>query len=337
VFDKPRGNTHVQGMRFLFVVNDALDVQPKQSTAVLIDGVARRGHAVFVCGVTDLVQTPEDRILAQSRPYAVHETLTEGLAALEAQAATTVDVGAMDRVILRTNPGRDDRDWAHDTALRLLDTARLQGAVVRNDPRGLLRASSKLYLSALPPHLRPRTLVTADPTLLVSHCREAGGPMVLKPLRGSLGKDVFLIRPENHANLQQVADVLTREGFAMAQEYIPEAREGDTRVLLLNGEPLQAEEYVAAVRRIPGGGDFRSNVHIGGRPAPGFYDAQARACAEAIGPRLREDGIMLAGLDVIGGKVVEINVFSPGGIPDAGELLSTDFVPAVLDAFEAAA
>ncbi|MCB9742549.1 MAG: hypothetical protein H6740_08120 [Alphaproteobacteria bacterium] len=322
-------------MRLLVLVNDPTDLKPDQTTTLLIAGAASRGHEVLVVGVTELSLQPDDRVGARGRlaspasPELTARALREG-------PRVAWRLGPEDRVLVRTNPARDaGHAWAHAAALDILRVAKGSGVRVMSDPDGLARASSKVYLTALPPRFRPHTLITRDPQELRAFLADAPGDCVLKPLTGTHGRDVFRLRKADPDNLNQIIDVLTRGGYAMAQRFVPEARLGDTRLLMLEGELLRVGDAVAAVRRVPGDADFRSNVSAGGHAARSLLRPVMEELVEAVGPRLRADGILLAGLDLIGDVVVEINVFSPGGLKDSGGFEGVDFIPPVLDAIEA--
>lgn len=316
-------------MKLLCVVNEAARVHDAGTTTALLSAAIARGHDVSVCGAGALSVGVAGEIIATAHP--AH--LRDGRLTLQPPAAAPLTPSHT--VLIRTNPGRDTaRAWMHEVVLRMLVMARDQGVTVVNDPAGLLLASSKLYLSVVPARHRPLTLISRDRAELRAFFDQIGRG-VLKPLTGSHGRDVFLIDKGSQGNLNQIIDVLTRDGFAMAQSFIPEAPRGDTRLLLLDGAPLTVDGRVAAVRRVPGAGDFRSNVSAGGRAEAGQMTPVLTEIAAAIGPRLAADGILLAGLDIIGSKVVEVNTFSPGGLPDAGRFCGVDFLSPVLEAIEA--
>lgn len=323
-------------MRLLVVVNDPADVQPGQTTAMLVHRAAWREHEVSVCGVGDLGLDPDGRLLVRARRVVAGEDRAAVLGQLSEAAPVTVGEDALDAILLRTNPARDaEREWLHEGALTLTAIARDHGVVVVNDPVGLVRGVSKIYLSTLPAHCRPVTLVSRDPGALVRFVEEAQGPAVLKPVKGTRGTDVFLVRPDARYNLRQIVDVVTRRGLAMAQHFVPEASTGDVRLVLLEGRLLEVDGQVAAVRRVPPeSGDFRSNVFVGGTAQPVEVTPAMRRVAEAVGPRLVQDGLFLVGLDLIGEVVVEANVFSPGGLEDAERFSGRDFIAPILDALE---
>ncbi|MFT5686728.1 MAG: glutathione synthase [Myxococcota bacterium] len=316
-------------MKLLCVVNEAARIHDAGTTTALLVAAIQRGHDVSVCGAGALSVGVHGSIIATAHPA----SLTDGQLILG--AAASAPLTSAHTVLIRTNPGRDTaRAWMHEAVLRMLVMARDLGVTVVNDPAGLLLASSKLYLSVVPQAHRPLTLISRNRAELRAFFAEVGKG-VLKPLTGSHGRDVFLIDDGTLGNLNQIIDVLTRDGFAMAQSFIPEAPQGDTRLLLLDGVPLMVDGQVAAVHRVPGAGDFRSNVSAGGRAEAGVITPVIAEIAAAIGPRLASDGILLAGLDIIGSKVVEVNTFSPGGLPDAGRFCGVDFLAPVLDAIEA--
>ena len=290
----------------VFVLNDADEVAGAASTGALLSRARERGP-VRVVGIADLGLEPDGRVMADG------VCLSEG-----------------DQVVVRTNPSRDHRKALQRLSLDLLCIARDQGVSVVNDPGGLARAETKLHLCSLPPHLRPRTLVSASRARLRAFVMEAPGPTVVKPIAGTRGRDVFKVHPDTE-NLPQILDVLCREGLAMAQDFVPEAVEGDVRVLVVGGRVLERGGHVCAVRRRPPAHDFRSNVAIGGVPEIGVLSPQLRAIADEAAALLYDQGLHIAGLDAIGDKLVEVNVFSPGGFPDIEKFTGQDFVGAVLD------
>jgi glutathione synthase len=143
-----------------------------------------------------------------------------------------------------------------------------------------------------------------------------------------------MVRPEDRPNLNQMIDAVSRDGYVIAQEYLPLAVEGDTRLFVMNGRPLLYKGQYAAFRRIRTGDDIRSNIHAGGKLGPARVDDAMLRLADMVRPRLVEDGMFLVGLDVVGDKLMEINVFSPGGLGSAQKLEKVDFTGAVPAAIE---
>lgn len=315
-------------------VNHPREVQAGQTTAMLAAAAVRRGHTVHVAGVADLFVDVDDRVGAAGVVLPPEARTAVGVAeALRHGALVDVEVSGFDAVLVRTSPGRDARAWAHQTALVIGELLVHQGVDVVNRPSGLARAGGKLYQAWLPRHLRPETLVAADAARLVRHLRQGSETMVLKPAVGTRGRDVFRVTPDD-ANASVIAEALVRDNYAMAQAYLPEADAGDTRVLLLDGRLIEIDGAVAAVRRVPQAGEFRSNVHTGADVAPAPLTPVMREAAAALGERLRADGLWLVGMDLIGDRLVELNVFSTGGLRDAERFTGCDFSSHIIENLE---
>jgi glutathione synthase len=161
-----------------------------------------------------------------------------------------------------------------------------------------------------------------------------GGNIVLKPLQGSGGQGVFLVRPDDMPNLNQMVESVSRDGYVIAQEYLPGAIEGDTRLFIMNGEPLRYRGKYAAFRRVRSGDDMRSNIHAGGKLREATITKTHLKVAEIVRPKLVQDGMFLVGLDIVGDKLMEINVFSPGGLGSAQKFEKVNFTHAVIHALE---
>jgi glutathione synthase len=129
-------------------------------------------------------------------------------------------------------------------------------------------------------------------------------------------------------------EALTRDGYVIAQEYLPAAADGDTRLFIMNGRPLRYKGKYAAFRRVRSGDDMRSNIHAGGKLRPAQVTDDHLRIAEIVRPKLVLDGMFLVGLDIVGDKLMEINVFSPGGLGSAQKFEKVNFTHAVLEALE---
>ena len=215
---------------------------------------------------------------------------------------TELALGPGQVVLMRTDPPVD-ADYLHDT--QRLDLARLQGALVVNDPRGLRDFNEKLA-ALLFPQCCPPTLVSRDAAALKAFVGEHGDA-VLKPLDGMGGRSIFRARA-GEANLNVILETLTDGGrhLAMAQRYLPEITQGDKRILLVDGEPV---DYCLA--RIPQGDEFRGNLAAGGRGEGRPLSERDRWIAAQVGPEMRRRGMLFVGLDVIGDYLTEVNVTSP--------------------------
>jgi glutathione synthase len=327
-------------MKIGFVVNDVMTEEQGFTTTRLGCEATNLGHEVFVLGVGDLAYDPDERIRARAHsvPQKKYKTPESYLKELQAakNAKKRVTVDDLDVLMLRNVPSDDylRRPWASSSASEFGRIAMRHGVIVVNDPNGLAKASSKMYFQLFPEEVRPRTLITRDRDEIKNFARDQGGHVVLKPLQGSGGASVFLIRPDDMPNLNQMIDAVSRDGFVIAQEYLPAAQEGDMRLFIMNGRPLQVKGKYAAFRRVRSGGDMRSNIHAGGKLAEADVNETALKIAEIVRPKLVQDGMFLVGLDIVGDKLMEINVFSPGGLGSAQKFTKINFNRYVINALE---
>jgi glutathione synthase len=324
-------------MKIGFVVNDISTEEAGFTTTRLAQSAINDGHEIWMIGVGDLAYDGDECIRARARTvarkkYGSHESF---FAELRGKRAITerITVDDLDALVLRNVPSDDfiRRPWAATIATEFGRLAVRHGVVVLNDPNGLAKANSKMYFQLFPPEVRPTTLITRDRDDIKSFVKEHG-TCVLKPLQGSGGAGVFLVRPDDLPNLNQMIDAVSRDGYVIAQEYLPAAAEGDTRLFVMNGRPLQVKGKYAAFRRVRTGGDMRSNIHAGGKLAEAQIGAPALRIAEIVRPKLVQDGMFLVGLDIVGDKLMEINVFSPGGLGSAQKFTNINFARYVVDA-----
>ncbi|MCA9231851.1 MAG: hypothetical protein KDA57_14470 [Planctomycetales bacterium] len=326
-------------MRIGFIVNDVKTEEGKFTTSRLGQAAVNRGHEVWVMGVGDIAYDPDDmvRVRATSVPkqkYGSPESYTADLQGKNA-VKRRITIDELDVLMLRNVPSDDylQRPWATTVASEFARVAMRHGVIVLSDPNGLAIASSKMYFQLFPEEVRPRTLITRDRDEIKHFAREQG-TMVIKPLQGSGGASVFLVRKEDIPNLNQMIDAVSRDGFVIAQEYLSAAEEGDMRLFVMNGRPLRMKGKYAAFRRVRSGGDMRSNVHAGGTKAAAMVDKTALQIAEIVRPKLVQDGMFLVGLDIVGSKLMEINVFSPGGLGSAQQFERVNFSVHVIEAME---
>jgi glutathione synthase len=323
-----------------FVVNDVRTEESGYTTLRLAVSALNRGHEVYVMGVGDIAYDPDESLRAWSRqaPKANYKTSQSFLKDLLGPKALTsrVTVDDLDVLLLRNDPSNDAvaRPWAVTSATQFSRFAIQRGVVVLNDPVGLSKAASKIYFQLFPEEVRPKALITRNRDDIKEFAKDQAGPIVLKPLQGSGGQSVFLVRPEDVSNMNQMIDAVSRDGYVIAQEYLPEAEHGDTRMFLMNGLPLRHKGKYCAFRRVRAGGDMRSNIHAGGKLARAEIGPVELRIAEIVRPKLVEDGMFLVGLDIVGDKLMEINVFSPGGLGSAQKFEGVNFSPAVIQALE---
>ncbi len=324
-----------QPLRVLILINDVQKLKLSQSTAEIIHAVRQRGHDGCVAGVSDLSWGRADEPLVSCRSIPVGERNEVWLERLQHGPNEKRNLLSWDLILVRTNPARDkNRRWAHDVLLDLLTWVEDRGVVVLNSPKMLRLASSKMYLQRFPESIRPRSLISHSAEDIVQFVEQQTKNCILKPLCGTGGSSVFIVKPDDLSNLHQIIEVISTQDFVIAQEYIEEAHIGDARLLVVNGEILSVEGKPALVARLRQGHDVRSNVAVGGKPAEVAYSQTMQQIVDVIKPKLVADGVFLAGLDVIGNKIVEINVFSPGGFGDAGRFADRDFIAAYLEAAE---
>ncbi|MDQ3160120.1 MAG: glutathione synthase [Pseudomonadota bacterium] len=247
-----------------------------------------------------------------------------------------IDVMDIDVLMLRNDPSRDaqERPWAETIGIQFARLAAQKGVLVLNDPSSLSRAINKLYFQGFPREVRAETLITRFPADIKEFAKKHGGKVVLKPLQGSGGQGVFLVNQKAASNLNQMIEAISRDGYIIAQAYVPEADQGDIRFFLMNGEPLQVDGKYAAMRRVNSEGDMRSNIHAGGTAKPIKITERQLRVAELIRPKLKEDGMFLVGIDIIGDVILEVNVFSPGNLFSCCEMSGVNFAGTVLQSIE---
>jgi glutathione synthase len=327
-------------MKIGFVVNDIRTEETGYTTSRLAIAAINLGHEIWVMGVGDLAYDPDDKIRARARsaPKSKYKTTEVYLKDLQGKNAVRkrITVDDLDVLLLRNDPSTDamSRPWAATAGILFGRLAMRHGVIVLNDPNGLGKAMSKMYFQMFPEEVRPQTLITRDRDEIKTFAKELGGNIVLKPLQGSGGQSVFLVRPHDIPNLNQMIDAVSRDGYVIAQEYLSAAEEGDTRLFLMNGLPLRHKNKYAAFRRVRTGGDMRSNIHAGGKLRAAEIDETALRIAEVVRPKLVMDGMFLVGLDIVGDKLMEINVFSPGGLGSAQKFTGINFSRVVVQALE---
>ena len=240
-------------------------------------------------------------------------------------ATREVDLGDLDVVLMRKDPPFN-MEYVYTTYI--LDRARAAGALIVNHPQALRDMNEKAY-TAWFPDCTPLTLITRSIAEMRSFLA-AQEHIVAKPLDGMGGKSIFAIR-KGDKNANVIFETLTDDGrkFAMAQVFVPEIKDGDKRILLIDGEPVPF-----ALARIPSGDDHRGNLVMGaagvGQP---LSDADRHICDE-VGPALRDAGVVFAGIDVIGDYLTEINVTSPTGIRELDKQFDLNIAGLMFDAIE---
>lgn len=327
-------------MRLGLVCNECATEEAGYTTTRLGQKAVEMGHQVWLMGVGDFASDPDDSVRAWARAArkTSYDSPADYLAEVQGDDARVerITVDDLDVLFLRNDPAADlgTRPWAQSAGFIFGQRAAGRGVIVLNDPSSLAGAINKMYFQHFPPEVRPRSLISRSADDIRTFVEKEEGRAVLKPLQGSGGTNVFLVQPSDMGNLNQMIEAVSRDGYVIAQEYMPAAAEGDTRLFLMNGQPLAVDGKYAAFRRISPKGDVRSNVHVGGKVAKAEVTDEMLKIAEIVRPRLARDGMFLVGLDIVGDKLLEINVFSPGGLGTAAKLEEVDFTETVITALE---
>jgi glutathione synthase len=327
-------------MKIGFVCNDIATEETGYTTTRLGLSALEMGHEPWLMSVGDFSNDPDDTVRAWARtvPRKSYRTTRTYLADLQGPNAKVerITVDELDVLMLRNDPASDlgVRPWAQSAGYIFGQRAAARGVIVVNDPIALAGAINKLYFQHFPEAVRPRALISRNPDDLKKFVADEGGKACLKPLQGSGGTNVFVVKEGSKGNLNQIVDAVTRDGYAIAQEFLPAAKAGDTRFFLMNGRPLIVGGKYCAFRRISAKGDVRSNLHAGGRLAKATVTDEMLELAEIVRPKIVADGMFLVGLDIVGDKLMEINVFSPGGLGSAAKFEKVDFSKAVIEALE---
>ena len=326
-------------MLIAFFINDLEREHPNYTTTVLAHEAARRGHRVCYITPYDFVLRPDDSISAHARflprrkfkdRQEFFDTLTSPKAKVE-----PVDMADVEVLMLRNDPSIDaETPWAMEAGILFGREAAKRGVIVLNDPDSLGRAINKLYFQGFPAEVRAETLITKNDDDIKAFAKEHGGNIILKPLQGSGGSGVFKLEAGAKSNLNQIIEAIGRDGYIIAQRYIPAARKGDIRLFLMNGVPLQVDGKYAALRRVASADDIRSNIHAGGKAEAVTIGDTELKVAELIRPKLIADGMFLVGIDIVGNKILEVNVFSPGNLASCSRLAGVDFAEPIVSAIE---
>ncbi|MGH7071798.1 MAG: glutathione synthase [Acetobacteraceae bacterium] len=275
------------------------------STFALMLEAEVRGHLLWYYDVRNLnFTTMGSAVQLQARAHRVRVARPPA-ELFRTGPEETLDLALMDVVLMRQDP---PFDMAYITATHLLEQIHPATLVV-NDPSAVRNAPEKLLVTHFP-ELMPPTLITWDRAAMQAF-RAEHGEIVIKPLFGNGGAGVFRIRPddENFNSVLEMHFARTREPL-MLQRYEPAVRQGDKRIILVDGEAL------GAVNRVPAVGEARANMHVGAKPVPTTLTARDREICARIGPTLRDQGLIFVGIDVIGDWLTEINVTSPTGIQE---------------------
>ncbi|HKK29500.1 MAG TPA: glutathione synthase [Alphaproteobacteria bacterium] len=297
---------------------DRIDVKGDSSLMLALEA-QRRGYTLFHY-LPNGLSLKNGKVRARGNPLTVrydpndHFTLgTEEM----------IDLSTMDVVLMRQDP---PFDMAYITATHILEHIHPKTLVV-NDPVAVRNAPEKLFVTHFE-DMMPPTLISSDREEIKAFRLEYED-IIVKPLFGNGGAGVFHIKPddENLTSLMELFTQMFREPV-IVQRYEPKVREGDKRIILVDGEP------VGGINRIPAMGEARANMHVGGRAVKTELSARDREICEAIGPTLRDQGLVFVGIDVIGDYMTEINVTSPTGIQEMNRFDTVNIETLIWDAIE---
>jgi len=297
---------------------EKIDIGGDSTFALALEGQAR-GHTLLYYGPRDL--TFRDGVVsAVVRPLQVRATKGDHYSLGEPER---LDLAKTDVVLMRQDP---PFDMAYITATHVLERLYPKTLVV-NDPAHVRNAPEKLFVTEFK-DLMPPTLITSDRAEIASF-RAEHKDIILKPLYGNGGAGVFRVKhdDENLGALLEMFTLFYREPV-IVQRYVPEVRQGDKRIILVDGE------FAGAINRVPAAGEARSNMHVGGRPELSPLTEREKEICAAIGPALRARDMIFVGIDVIGGYLTEINVTSPTGIREIKRFGGPDIALMISDAIE---
>ena len=312
-------------MKLLFIADPLEDFKiSKDSTYAMMQEAQARGWSVAACELHDMFWQAESGVVAQCKTIeliAAQPGFTAKNPWFAIKNEASLALKDFDAVLMRKDPPFDS---VYLQATQLLEYARGR-TFLMNDPRGLREANEKLYIFNFPDLLAP-TIVTRRYDVLRAFMAEQGGQMIVKPLDGFGGSSVFQVRAED-TNTTSILEIMTQSEhrWVMAQRFLPEIAQGDKRIILINGKP------VGIIKRVPPKGEIRSNMRLGGLPERCDFSARDLEICARIGPTLNERGLYLAGIDVIGDFLTEINVTSPTGLRTIHHLYNVDLAKAFWD------
>ncbi|MAG29993.1 MAG: glutathione synthase [Deltaproteobacteria bacterium] len=309
-------------LTFAFVMDPVEDEPMEASTTIaLMCEAQERPHTVLYVDPADL-GVDGGRVRARAVPI---ELDLEGDRPVRRGKTRVYDFDREVDVCFQRKDPPVDRDFL--LATQILDVC--ERTIVLNRPASVIAFNEKL-LAVQFADLMPATRVTRHIAELRDFMAEQGGQMIVKPLDGKGGEGIFHL-VEDDRNLNSILEQSTDFGrrVVMAQQYLPAIREGDKRILLLEGEPI------GSVLRVPSDAESRANLHVGGTAAAASLDDDDLRIISRVGPFLKEQGLFFVGIDVIGGLLTEINLTSPTGIQEINALEDTNLEERVIDAVEA--
>ncbi|QDO95226.1 glutathione synthase [Formosa sediminum] len=328
-------------MKICFVISD-IETEAIGTSVVIMKKAYERGHALYIMGVGDFIfkqDAPMSLRCTRVKKNLEYKNKEEFWSQVQEDASqkTIINTQELDVLFLRNNPTEetDDRKWAEHSAIAFARMIQQEGVLVLNDAFAMSHAYiDKLYFEELPTEIKPNSLITRDLNDLLQFWESVGKQMVLKPLEGSGGQNVYLIG-EDKKNINQIFETLISQGYVIAQEFLPEVSKGDVRVILMNGKVLEEDGEKAVIRRLnKDKNEFRSNLSLGATAKKAKYTKKMQHIVEVTAPKLIKDGLFFVGLDIVDDKLIEINVLSPGGIEHCEAIGLPGFTTTIIEAIE---
>ena len=288
--------------RYLYIMDPINSINPRTDTTFyfMLESQSRGIENLF-CTIEDLINC-DGKGFASVEHIQVSMPTNEGEAHFHLGKKETVAFDDCDVIFMRKDPPVDERFLA---ACMLLDCHNPHNTIVFNNPKGLRIANEKLWGLHVAAQYMPKTVVSSNLQVLIEASQHLSR-VVLKPLFGSGGGGILVMEKDDR-NLRSALELLTGNGKKpiMLQQYLPGARQGDKRLILLGGKPI------GALLRVPGTDDHRANLHVGGEAQKSQITSTDEEIAKHLAPQLLELGLHFVGLDIIDGKITEINVTSP--------------------------
>jgi glutathione synthase len=306
-------------VKLAFIIDPIHLLDPCHDTSVaLIEAAQILGHEVWVtqANLLSVVEGKAWAVLQRVELVPVQLVERRWVAAnpwYKLSDSSLTSLETMDAVFIRTDPPVND---SYLYATYILDYINQNKTLLINSPSGIRGANEKMYALQFTKAI-PETIVSADKQFIRQFV-EAKGAAVLKPLGNKAGEGILFLQPSDR-NFNSIVELSTLQGKVpvMVQTYLPQAKEGDKRIILLNGEPI------GALNRLSSGTDFRNNMATGGTVAQTKITPREYEICTQIAERLRQDGLIFVGIDVIGGYLTEVNVTSPTGIREIDRLDGT--------------
>jgi glutathione synthase len=297
---------------------ESIDINGDSTFVMGLEAQAR-GHAIWHY-LPNALSLNGGRVTAKARRLELRRELGRHFTLGDFE---TIELSKMDVVLMRQDP---PFDMAYITATHILEHIHPKTLVV-NDPAQVRNAPEKLFVTHFE-GVMPPTLITSDPAAIFNF-REEHEDIIIKPLFGNGGAGVFHLKPddENLSSLLELFSQFYREPV-IAQRYLPEVRDGDKRIILIDGEPA------GAIDRVPAAGEARANMHVGGKAIKATLTDRDLEICKTIGPALRERGLLFVGIDVIGDYLTEINVTSPTGLQEINAFDGAKLEAQIWDAIE---